>query len=625
MLTQQSSKCQGEAGMAILMAVFVALFLLAVSLAYIVCSKNSLNQAQLSQGKVKGVVVAEAGMERALWYLQERADTNQAIEDGNLLGNYDELLKGYRDKDVARNQGLNIPEMGTNTRYAVRTVWEDDGVLIGTSTNGSELAIYVIGVTRQANLMGMEVSNIKSMKMLIRVGAREGGLIEAVVGTRGQVIESGNSRWQGKGNIYTEAGFVQDATPNTTIKSPDTPHTSNDQLIISEWDTWLKGTDLVLDGPWDKNGITEQDTTDIKLLKGTSQSQQLPEINVSDFATAKGDYAGLDYTYQDLIDRGWTISDGAIISPIGEVMSIWEIPPGTASNGIVTELNQTEPWVNEMVNGMNTYPAEDIRKGAYYDRNGDGYTTIYLGQGSLNLRIMPYGGGITSLWIRPGARGIIASQGQGNNYYAADGIGTWGNSGMGADIEPKSDVSVEIRGQISGGPGEAASTEKQVYVDNAVCPNRGGTEKGVVGLFNPLDPMGENWGAFSIIAQNDVIISDCGEMRESAQSDSYDPCSAFRGFVYSKTDIKIQTDILIQGMIIGLSSVNFADQGSCGWGLASYGDGFDPSFYYENALNPSGSGMSFFPIALAPSGQKVNSRNMTVLSWEADKFYKKKI
>ncbi|MDI6781013.1 MAG: hypothetical protein QME49_02730 [bacterium] len=619
MSTYQSGKYHGESGLAIIMVVFVALFLLAISLAYIVCSKNSLNQSHLSQGKIKGVIVAEAGMERALWCLQNRADNGQEITEESISGNYDELLKGYKDKSKAREYGVIIPEMGTNTRYAARTVEESDG----DTNNGKEMAIYVIGVTRQANPMGEEVSNIKAMKMLVRIGTREAGMPKIVFGGGGRISQRTNSMWQVKGNIYAADGFVQNA--KSTISSYN--GFTNAQLSSSKYDKWLAGTDVVLEGPW-ADTITAIDEPNRKLKRGSTEKQELPVFNVADFASPKDDYRGPDYTLADLISKGWTLDakNNVLISPEKQVMSIWNKPPGTVDNNGNLQLDKNEPWVANWLKNFSSFPESEVADGIYYDRNEDGYTSIYMGQGSPNLRIMPYRGYTASLQVRPGARGIIASQGKGNNFYknGGDGYLTWGGQKIGADMKSNNNVSIEVRGRIAG-EAKSGSADKEVYKEQNDVPYVGFHYKGTIyDASNPPEPMGENWGALSIIGENDVIISETGDIRMAAQSSRWDVHSDFRGFVYSKNNLKIQTDILFQGMMIGVVNADVVDHGSAGWGLSSYGDGWDPSLYYEDPLEPSGNGRSFFPKNFAPSGNAI-IRDMVVLSWEADKFYKKKI
>jgi hypothetical protein len=304
-------------------------------------------------------------------------------------------------------------------------------------------------------------------------------------------------------------------------------------------------------------------------------------------------------------------------------MSIWNTPPGTVT-GNNLQLNKNEPWVADWLKGRSSLPESDVTNGVYYDRNGDGYTTIYVGYGP-NLRIMPYRGYTASLQIRPGARCIIASQGKGNNFYkSGDGVSTYGGMLMGADIQSNNNVSIEIRGRIAGEE-KPGATWKEVYKEKDDIPYLGFHSKGYLyDTSTPPQPMGENWGALSIIGENDVIISETGDIRMTAQSSTYDSHSDFRGFIYSKKNLKIQTDILFQGMMVGLANADILDTGSCGWGLAEGSDGWDPSLYYEDPLNPSGNGRSFFPKEFSPGGQ-TNSRDMVVLSWEADKFYKKKI
>jgi len=603
---------QKEKGIALIMAIFVALFLLAVSLAYIVCSKNNLNQSHLSQGKINGIVAAEAGMERALWFLQERADAAQEIPEGKILGDYDELLKNYKDKTKATKDGVIILGMGTNTRYAVMTAYEEDDISNGTVTNGKELAIYAIAVTRQANTMGGEVSNIKAMKMLVRIGAREGGMIEVVFGGKGEIRQLDNSQWQIKGKIYTEEGFVQNAEPIDY-------HEVDNSSLYPKRDGFLNDTNVELQGPW-TNTITPISGA-ATLTRGSMDKQTLPDINVADFASTKGSYGGYDYAYQDLIEKGWYVENGALIKPVTQpIMSIWSNPPGTVTNGTFT-LNTDDPWVQKIMVGCYT-TSDNLTKSIFYDINGDGYTTIYLGPGTPNLRIMP-GKDMDeqSIEVKPGARGIIASQGMGNNYTVLpDGISTWGAMSMGADIQENNTVGVEIRGQIVAGRG---SSIHPIYKEESTGVPSIWTFNVGDGYYRPIHAlMGDNWGALSILSDNDVIISESGLRASAPNTDGGG--SNFRGFVYSKNNLKIQSDILFQGMMIGVNSANIADPAASGEGMGRSCNGWDPSLYYEDALHPTG-GMSFFPNEMAPSSSVANSRKMTVLSWEADKFYKKKI
>ncbi|MFH1898211.1 MAG: hypothetical protein ABH886_08260 [Candidatus Desantisbacteria bacterium] len=613
MFTLQLSKSQGEAGIALVMAVFVTLFLLAISLAYIVCSKNSLNQSHLSQGKVKGVVVAEAGMERALWYLQERADANESITAGSMpeFGSYTQLLENYRNMDEAREYGIIIPGMGTNTRYAVMTADEEDGILNGTVTNGREIAIYVLGVTRQANVMGMSVSNIKAMKTLVRIGARVAGMPEMVFGGDGEISLSNNAKVQINGNLYSRQGIVVDASSIDTLIGATGSSTTQSLLTADSNDTWLKYTRAVLEGPW-TNSISEinDNTNSVNVTRGSCDTKEMPVFNIAKFATrtAQGTYNGPDYFYSDLRAKNWTFNatDNVIVNPADKIMTICHTQPSQQ---------------NDLLD-------------VFYDINYDGYTVIYLGPNDPSLRIMPGPG--TALLISSDARGIIASQGKGTNFYNNNGIGlsTYDSKNIGADLQRNDNVGVEIRGKIKGEP-RTNEVKKEVYIYNPNdinTPQLGYAQNGT-NTINPVvqwdfvqsrnvnEYMGQNWGALSIIAENDVIISETGDCFMEAQSTVYDTTSAFRGFVYSKRDLNIQTDILFQGMMIGCRNAQLKDHGSAGWGLAGYGDGWDTSLYYEDPLNPSG-GLSFFPAEMAPSSSVANSREMTILSWEADKFYK---
>lgn len=628
--------------MALIMTVFVTVFLLLVALGYLVCSRSSLIQSRLSQGEIRGEITAEAGMERSLWYVQQRYDMNNEIQETESasFGDYEQLLKHYRDNKKVEQYGVLIPKLGEKTRYAMKTVWEEDENV----DNGKELAIYVIGVDKLASVSAAgETAMVKGMKMLIRVGARKTGWIEGGIVVNDQLNIPENSRVQGKGKMFSNTGIKDQITSNTTVA--DSNGNTNNQLKSTTNDKKLvEGTDIIAQSPKLTNiNLLRSIPSNVSIDKEEKPFQKLPKFNIADFASSKGDYRGPDYCYNDLVGddkKGWKNEGNVLVSSTDHMMNVWDDPPlqqDTNGNFVSDSngnpmLDTTNKYVKKwMENGISS---EAIQRGMYYDRNGDGYTTIYLDSNAPNLRVMPYGSLVNSMVVLPCARGVIASQGHGNNFYdanAKDGIvprsyknksGGTSIITVGVDRVLNDNVSIEIRGDIWGSSLLESQWTNHVYKEDSGVVKRAIYANNWYNRSNLwYEEMGEKWGALSIIGENDVIISSLGSTTHVDDYIGVDPASVFRGFVYSEKNVQVQTDLLIQGMIMG-KSATIADQGSLGWGMARMGDGGDLSFFEENVKQPSGGGKSFFPLDVAPNSSGGNLRHMCVLSWEVNKFYK---
>jgi len=238
---------------------------------------------------------------------------------------------------------------------------------------------------------------------------------------------------------------------------------------------------------------------------------------------------------------------------------------------------------------------------------------------------MPYNNNAISLYVLPGAQGVIASQGRGDNFFDTDGdgygtrtkAGGTGESRIGADKTRNGTVSIEVRGGIWGSSARNAIMANSIYQEQGTTTiqrAQWNSSNGTIKTMSPPETMGGNWGTLAFLGENDVILS---SIHGDDMTFGIDFSSVFRGFVYSKRRVQIQIDLLIQGMLMG-KDVTFADPGSLGPGFASATDGNDLSFYKEDALDSG-----FFPRDLAPKGTGIASREMSVLSWENNVFYKK--
>jgi hypothetical protein len=605
-----SIRANKEAGIALIVAAFVGLILICIAFVYIVSSSNIMAHSNLSQGKVRTAVVAEIGLERALWYIQHQYDVNPGFvpQEGSLFGDYDRLIVDYRDDEIVSKYGMNVLSMGPNARYAVKLRWEKDG----NNDNGDELAVYAVAVDKIVGRAGKSVAVIDGMKMLLRVGARERGLIEAAIVSGGKVMKRNNTMWQGKGNIYSEGGFEDDV-------QYENPGDEYELLRPTGDDDFIVDTDIVVQAPEDVPIQVEEIDEPNKKVRIERTQKSIPEFNVSDFATPKGDYKGPDYTLNDLLNKNWRITGDALVCDNDHFINIWEQPPLNSDGTLDRNNEYIEWWMDYWL-----VSEENILEGMYYDRNGDGYTVIYIPDTAPNLRILPYKHHVDAVFVLPGARAIIASEGRGSNLWrseseAPDGRIVRNGMKIGVDREENTNVGVEIRGNIWTTKDKSPDMAKMAYQEKNTGLWRTEYHRGDRFLRERM----ENWGVLSIFAENDVILSALGSAPDVDIDTGADPISVFRGMVYSGGTLRIQTDILIQGMLIGRENVDFVDIGSLTEGLYGYADGNDTVFYYENPLQPSENDREFFPEEFAPLvGGQADTRKMYVLSWERGKFCK---
>lgn len=105
---------KNEKGMALIVAIFVTIFLLFISMAFFTSSRNVANSSRQNWAGLVSSEIADGGAERAVWYVQKMLDSNPtwipatSTESVSLRGIMIILLK------IMGRNDINMQIMGLN-------------------------------------------------------------------------------------------------------------------------------------------------------------------------------------------------------------------------------------------------------------------------------------------------------------------------------------------------------------------------------------------------------------------------------------------------------------------------------------------------------------------------------
>ncbi|MBU1754578.1 hypothetical protein KKG56_12160, partial [bacterium] len=435
---------KNEKGMALIVAIFVTIFLLFISMAFFTSSRNVANSSRQNWAGLVSSEIADGGAERAVWYVQKMLDSNPtwipatSTESVSLQGDYDNFVKNYGEERYKyADYGVKLIEDKITDRpkeyqssqiYAVKMVKRDDP-----NTTVEEWLICSAGATRFALSGKGSAKEIKGTEILVRLGRNEEGTPDVPA-----IYIGKNSQAVGDDVDYYKSVYIHVAAMKDGKSSPADIFTERDFMYVAadgNTDTdysergsrigWSPNSDIVLKKA---AGVTTTMTADptwnslIANNKLTIQNDKKMDFLDLDFDTltkGKNNGSTADYTAAELVASGAWVDEGAYYRPKDEQMYL------AAASSTMTS-----------VTGRYVY--KDGNKGA-----ADGSVIIHIPPG----KGFRHGGVSYSekIYVENGVHGIIVSEGA---------FTSTGNAEYGNTQDAISDVGVDIRAEIHsvGGP-----------------------------------------------------------------------------------------------------------------------------------------------------------------------------
>ncbi len=625
---------KNETGMALIVAIFVTVFLLFISSAFFISSINSTKQSVRNWTGIVASEVCNIGTERALWNIQQRLDADEdwvpSPTDSSVLlyGDYDNFVKN-RGQDTYQYMDFGTFSSSSDKKnkehygaqlYAVKLVKRDDP-----KTTTEEWMICSAGISRLATPDARTVRNVSEMEVLVQLGRIKKGepkfpaMIDGAE-TPGEIREIYNNTYfhleamkDGKSipaEVYTEANWKNTDDGNTNLSN----RTASGRI------GYAKETSMVFqEGPEVANGMSGNTSWDALVVnKGikveSAPKMEFPEIDFDVFKNGRGNVKECDYKASDLVAAG-----------------LWE------DKGDYYEPKKKMMYLAAKDSSVATIAGGDV----YKDKNEDGYTVICTDKG-FKLGTQTVG----KIYVENGAHGVILSEG---------GFTSTGNAAYGNSQDAISNVGVDIRAEIHsvGGP-KSNKVLKIADLNQGILPGGNqaladyklgvkypsmeeGGEYNIYGIRGAAgDLLGCIWedqfgntvektspsekplwnkevGILDIMSTNNVIISNPYEWQEEG-------VSRFRGSIYSKNKLFLQADLAMMGAIAGKKGVMRVNQ----WNNknpknGSYG-GYDFVGLYENPLGREGITASIPENAITGSGgEKIDKRQMVLLAWNVKK------
>ncbi|MBI4707312.1 MAG: hypothetical protein HY761_05250 [Candidatus Omnitrophica bacterium] len=641
MFTQQKN----EKGMALIVAIFVTVFLLFISMAFFTSSRNTVNYSRQNWAGLVSLEVAEGGAERAVWYVQKMLDSNPEWKPGTStdtvllpgMGDYDKFVKNYRNKQyeyadygiklIHEDNRVDAPnEYQASQIYAAKMMKRDDP-----NTEVEEWLVCSAGATRFALSDKGSAKEIKGVDILVRlgrnvkgnpevsvlhIGKRPGGLpgdnnvkmdISRYLHISG--MENGVSK---PAKIYTEQNFQyvsNDGNPDPGERGSRIGWSPNSDIIM-EKATGVTTTSMSGDPTW--NSLIAND----KLKMKDNVQRDFLDLDFDTLTKGKNNGSTADYTAEELVASGAWEDKGTYYQPKYENMYL---------AGAASPVNSAT--ASGRCGGRVVY--KDGAKGA-----PDGSVIIYIPPGK-GFRH----GGVTyseKIYVENGVHGIIVSEGA----FTSTGNAVYGNS-----QDAISNVGVDIRAEIHSVGGTKLDQGilpggNQTLADyklGITLPDMAeGGEYNVYGAYgavgellgyivqdkhgNTVSPPGwgeplwsDNVGVLDILSSNNVILS-------NQYGDKEEGVSRFRGFISSKKQVLIQGDFAIRGAIGGKEGVAWSNQ----WGYT--GDktndnntykGYDSVLMQEDPLNRGGAATNSIikPAYGGAGGSKADHRTIEILAW----------
>jgi len=631
MFTQQKN----EKGIALIVTIFVIVFLLLISMAFFTFSRNAANHSQKNWAGLVSLEIAEGGAERAVWYVQEKLDSNPEWLPGtltdsvSLMGDYDNFVKNWNERYKYAAYGVKLNgQVGGTTEYqasqiyAVKMVKKDDP-----NTEIEEWLICSAGATRFALSDKGSAKEIKRVDILVRLGRN----VERKPDV--PAIYIGDDSQQGVNKIdYYKSGYIHVAAMKDGVSSPADIYTKRNFMYVHndgnpDHDVrgsrigWSPNSDIILKKDTNvTTGSMNSDQTWKNLVKNnklTIQNDVQMDFLDLDFDTltkGKNNGSTADYTAAELVASGAWIDEGTYYRPKDEQMYL----AGAASS---------------MTSVAGRYVYKDGAKGA-----PDGVIIIYIPPG----KGFRHGGTTSSekIFVENGVHGIIVSEGS----FTGTGNTAYGNS-----QDAISNVGIDIRAEIHsvGGPKLIEGILKggnQTLADYKLGINKDDITK--TGDYNVYGAYGANGELLSYVMQHkDGAIVSAPEWGEPLWSDKVgildllssnnvilsnkwgnkeEGVSRFRGFISSKKQVLIQGDFAMRGAIGGKEGVAWSNQWNNGLSNGTFG-GYDSVLLQEDPLNRGGAATnSIIKPAYSGSGKgTADSRTIEVLAWNMGSDMKK--
>ncbi|MBU1704399.1 MAG: hypothetical protein KJ922_03465 [Nanoarchaeota archaeon] len=636
-----------EKGMALMVAIFVTVFLLLVSIALFTSSSKEAKFCRQSVTGIVSMAACEGGAERALWYIQQAMDVNPDWSPGtstgtvlvgpdtvllNGFGDYRNFVKNYGDKKYEyinygvafEGKNLENKERQSYQLYAIKMIKQDDP-----KTTAVEWMLYSAGASRLAAPDASTAKQISDLQILVRLGRTIPGNPQVPA-----IFDGAGSGGDTDNNIYT--------SPFTHIEDMiDGKSSIADIYTERNWKYVMDNGNGSRDG---RTGFYPSSNIEIKLapgisangmdtdvswntLKNSDRLKITPDVNMDfldidfdNFNGKKPKGAKPDYTAQKLVDaKVWEEKDG-YYTPTHSLMYI-------AGHSTAVKTSPSAPNVLNYV---------------YKDIDGDGYTIIYIPPG----KGFRFGTTATTktmkIAVENGAHGILLSEGA---------FTSAGNSDFGNSNDAISNVGIDIRAELNsangvnkaGGialTGGIAPYGNQTLADfrlgvaypspetpgeNNVYGAYGANSGSLVGsiwedkdgkIISPASNWKPLWsndvGVLDILSTNNIIVSNPNGGNKG------EGCSRFRGYIYSKEKVILQADLAMRGALAGKHGVLTVNQWNNKLNNGNF-IGYDKALLKENPLTRKGGDKLSIFGATGEGGAEIDHRQLQILAWNIKK------
>ncbi|MFH1097167.1 MAG: hypothetical protein V1749_06685 [Candidatus Desantisbacteria bacterium] len=633
-----------EKGMALIVAIFVTIFLLLMSVAFFTSSRKEAKFSRQSMTGVVSMAACEGGAERALWYIQQAMDANPNWAPGtstgtvlvepetvllNGFGDYRNFVKNMADKTYEYiNYGVTIEETNSENKerqshqmYALKMIKQDDP-----TTTAVEWMLYSAGASRLATSDASTAKQMKDIQILVRLG-------RTILGNSEQpTIFDGHKQGGNSQNVNVSPATHIEAMLNG-VSAPADIYTENNWISNNatqgKRDGFYPGSniELKLAPGISVEGMNNDVSWNSLKNKTITPNVKMDFLNIDfdKFNGKKSDGAKPDYTAQQLVNDGlWEIKNG-YYTPKHDLMYI-----AGRNTSVKTSPSPSNPY---------NY--------VYNDIDDDGYTIIYIPPG------MGFRFGTSAktqvISVENGAHGILLSEGVS--------IST-GNSVYGNSNDAISNVGIDIRAQINSANGinkaggikltggllpcsyetladfrlgvdfpypetvgnynafgmygaSSDSLTVSIWQDkngNFLDNKTGKIINHVSGSNEPL--WSDTVGVLDILSSNNVIVS-------NTNIDNYPQGSSlFRGYIYSKQEVIIQADLVIRGALSGQFGVSWVNQLNNGRNNGLYG-GYERVLLKEDPTARGGN--ANLSLVVGAGGTKTDHRQLQILAWNIKK------
>lgn len=601
-----------EQGIALTVGAFVMVVLFIIATAFFISVQSETNKSLAEKARIHAYPVADAGSERALWYIQKKLEDANWIPKNLAQNGTLKLFNSDYDQFVKPRTGAEAKSL-VYTQYGVKLGGSSDPgsqlyaakmVYIRTATppegDFEEWALYSAGITRSAGVMAGGAKShreIRAIKTVIRIPTAQPGWPGEVINFDGldpngrQTLIYPNTRQHIAGGkqipvIYSANG--QNNDPVTTgVNNATYPFNYNPAKKFYQSDGYAEdaGARFIFETAKSSTGSSTTDnvpTVPESVLKPgdihTNVNRQFPNLNINQFGIGTNSTIQADYFYDpskgdelnpteynpdDLRALGWVVvtnpdSSKSLMPPTNTTHLVW---------GRTTDASLTATVLKNQGEGRNVIH--------YTNHNGaDQYTVIYIPKGGPNLRIAGFLG--AQMIVMPSTstdrtQAVIVSQGSGSNLY---GSGTIKTERVYGDPDKYGFVyGTSNNPNFPGGEGMP-----QLFGADMVRDGNVGIEiRGQMGIYDTdwgygaggsLDfswNSANNWPSAAAIDRNgnfktfsntsmpestlSLLSDDNIIITSDGELGGASMWSNFRGLIYSKKKVRLQGDVLIRGAI----------------------------------------------------------------------------